>query len=199
MDKYIEQLSLLPNDFLHIVKSYTVDNGSPRVEPAHILRALLHKNMNLVDYIENTLDSDYYYLLDWADMRMSQTAKSAYPMRDISLTEESKSIVREALQISKSLGEKGIDAKTLLAAVVSPGVGFSADQLKTLPLSRNNILSNLAGNSQSAQVPFSETDGYKATSAGDNSNGYYVSLLSEDIVYDIIGLDDKVRNMIETL
>ena len=96
MDKYIEQLSLLPNDFLHIVKSYTVDNGSPRVEPAHILRALLHKNMNLVDYIENTLDSDYYYLLDWADMRMSQTAKSAYPMRDISLTEESKSIVREA-------------------------------------------------------------------------------------------------------
>lgn len=199
MDKYIEQLSLLPNDFLHIVKSYTVDNGSPRVEPAHILRALLHKNMNLVDYIENTLDSDYYYLLDWADMRMSQTAKSAYPMRDISLTEESKSIVREALQISKSLGEKGIDAKTLLAAVVSPGVGFSADQLKTLPLSRNNILSNLAGNSESAQVPFSETDGYKATSAGDNSNGYYVSLLSEDIVYDIIGLDDKVRNIIETL
>ena len=199
MDKYIEQLSLLPNDFLHIVKSYTVDNGSPRVEPAHILRALLHKNMNLVDYIENTLDSDYYYLLDWADMRMSQTAKSAYPMRDISLTEESKSIVKEALQISKSLGEKGIDAKTLLAAVVSPGVGFSADQLKTLPLSRNNILSNLAGNSESAQVPFSETDGYKATSAGDNSNGYYVSLLSEDIVYDIIGLDDKVRNMIETL
>lgn len=199
MDKYIEQLSLLPNDFLHIVKSYTVDNGSPRVEPAHILRALLHKNMNLVDYIENTLDSDYYYLLDWADMRMSQTAKSAYPMRDISLTEESKSIVREALQIGKSLGKKEIDAKTLLAAVVSPGVGFSADQLKTLPLSRNNILSNLAENSESAQVSFSDNDGYKSTSAGDNTNVYYVSLLSEDIAYDIIGLDDKVRNMIEIL
>ena len=58
--------------------------------------------MNLVDFIENTLDSDYYYLLDWADVRMGQTPKSAYPMRDILLSEESRSVVREALRIKRS-------------------------------------------------------------------------------------------------
>ncbi len=199
MDKYIEQLSLLPNDFLHIVKSYAVDNGSPKVEPAHLLRALLHKNMNLVDFIENTLDSDYYYLLDWADVRMGQTPKSAYPMRDILLSEESRSVVREALQISKGLGNEEIDVKTLLAAVVSPGVGFSADQLKTLPLSHNGILNCLSGNSLSGISEPKVKDGIGAIIVDDNSNGYFIPLLSENTAYNIIGLDDKVRNMIETL
>ncbi len=199
MDKYIEQLSLLPNDFLHIVKSYAVDNGSPRVEPAHILRALLHKNMNLVDFIENTLDSDYYYLLDWADVRMGQAAKSPYPMREMSLSEASKSVVREALRISKKLGNEVIDVKTLLAAVVSPGVGFSADQLKTFPLSYNCILSYLAGSQDGVPATLTTDEKHGSYNVTGNSTGYYISLLSEDVTCDIIGLDDKVRNMIETL
>lgn len=200
MDKYIEQLSSLPNDFLHIVKSYATDNSSPKVEPAHILRALLHKNMCLVDFIENTLDSDYYYLLDWADVRMGQTAKSAYPMKELTLSESSRSVVKEALRISKELGNEVIDARTLLAAVVSPGVGFSADQLKTLPISHNAILSCLSGNSERGlSAGQTGVSAYGATFEETRSDGYIVPLLSENTAYEIIGLDGKVRDMIETL
>lgn len=199
MDKYVEKLSLLPNDFLHIVKSFATDNSSPTVEPAHILRALLHKNAGLFDFIENVLDSDYYYLLDWADVRMGQMPKSPYPMRDVVLSDEAKSVVREAIRLSQQAGKEDIDFKTLLAAVISPGVGFSADQLKTLPLSYNsvtNAISDYLG-ATTANAP------YSAPSASLNgksaSSPYFTPLLSEKCASPVIGLDNKVKGMIETL
>ncbi len=200
MDKYTEQLSLLPNDFVHIARSYASDNGSPKIEPAHLLRALLHKSMNLVDFIENTLDSDYYYLLDWADVRMGQTPKSPYPMRETVLSDATRSVVREALQTAKSLGHEEIDAKTLLAALVAPGVGFSADQLKTLPLSHRTVLDCLT--SGNAPAP-SQAPGGKPThiypGGTDGIAQYLIPLLDDHAEHDIIGVDDTLRNMIEVL
>ena len=140
MDKYLEQLAALPCDFLHIAKSYAVDNGSPKIEPAHMLRALLHKNVGLVDFIENTLDSDYYYIVDWTDVRVGQAPKSVYPMKEDVLSDDSRSVVKEAQRISQGLGKSGIDLKSLLAAVITPGAGFTVEQLKTFPLSHMHRL-----------------------------------------------------------
>ena len=56
MDKYVEKLSNLQFDLLHIAQSYANDNNSPQIEPAHILRALLHKSAGLINFIEDTLD-----------------------------------------------------------------------------------------------------------------------------------------------
>ena len=83
MDKYSELLANLPFDLLHIAQSCANDNKSPKIEPAHLLRALLHKSAGLVNYIEDTLDEDYYYLVDWTDMRMKQCDKSPYGMKGI--------------------------------------------------------------------------------------------------------------------
>lgn len=195
MDKYIEQLVSIPNDFLHIAKSFAIDNGSPKIEPAHILRALLHKNVGLIDYIENTLDSDYYYILDWTDVRIGQTPKSAYPMRDIVLSEETKGVLKEALRISKDLGNSEIDVKALLAAVITPGVGFTVEQLKTLPLSHTNIVNNLSENVGSSP----KSQGVFVNKSGNEMNRYFSLLLDESSPCEIIGFDEKVRNIIESL
>ena len=64
MDKYTRMLENFPFDLLHIAQSYATDNKSPKIEPAHLLRALLHKSAGMVNYIEDTLDEDYYYLVD---------------------------------------------------------------------------------------------------------------------------------------
>ncbi len=198
MDKYIEYLSLLPNDFLHIVKSFTLDNRSPQIEPAHILRALLHKEIGLIDFIENTLDSDYYYILDWTDVRVTQAPKSAYPMRETKLSEEARSVVKEAIRLTKTLGNNDIAFKALLAAVTTPGIGFSVDQLKTLPLSHNNILNKLSGSTTTTQrnpSVFSE-----ATSTAQPIVTPYLKLFTDDdLNHEIIGFETKVRNMIEAL
>lgn len=197
MDKYIEALTLIPNDYLHIASSFALDNNSPKIEPSHLLRALLHKSVGLVDFIENTLDSDYYYLLDWADMRVSQSPKSAYPMREATLSDTSKSVVREALRLCKTLGQENIDEKTLLFALVSPGFGFSAEQLKTLPLSPDTVLKTLdsADDNQSDSTMKVVTN--KAFSSKDNS--YFENALDALNDNEIIGFDKEIKSMIETL
>ena len=97
MDKYTESLSGLSFDLLHIAQSFANDNNCPQIEPAHILRALLHKSAGLVNFIEDTLDSDYYYLVDWADMRIQQCDKSPYKMKGYELSYESKQVIKEAM------------------------------------------------------------------------------------------------------
>lgn len=200
MDKYIELLSMLPNGFLHIAKSYAIDNSSPKIEPAHLLRALLHKATGLINYIENTLDSDYYYILDWADLRMGQAPKSPYPMKEAVLSDEAKSVVKEAKRIAeKYQADANISPIVLLAAVVTPGTGFSVDQLKTLPLSPDTILNTFQKTSPAAD---GNDDHPKGSNAGIHYAGkseFYESLLENHPDSEIVGLDDKTRLMVEAL
>ena len=43
-------------DLVHIAQSLASDNRSPRIEPVHLFRALLHKSVGLVHFIEDVLD-----------------------------------------------------------------------------------------------------------------------------------------------
>ena len=104
MDKYTQLLMALPFDYLHLAESFANDNHSPKIEPAHLFRALLHKNAGLVNFIEDTLDEDYYYFVDWADMRMMQCEKSPYPMKGVQLSHDSQMVVKEAQSISEKSG-----------------------------------------------------------------------------------------------
>lgn len=198
MDKYTEALSRIPNGYLHVVSSFAIDNNSPKIEPAHMLRALLHKSMGLVDYIENKLDSDYYYLLDWTDIRVGQCLKSPYPMKEAILSDASKSVVKEAQRLCKSYGLDEIDVKLLLCALASPGVGFSAEQLKTLPLSPDSIRNTLSGEIQHES---SAGNGIPARNSYTVSFGgtYCEQVLDNLASIDIIGFDKEIKSMIETL
>ena len=106
MDKYIQRLANLPFDLLHIAQSFANDNKSPKIEPAHLLRALLHKSVGLVHFIEDTIDEDYYYLVDWADMRMQQCDKSPYAMKGFELSHDSENVVKEAIEIALQIKKK---------------------------------------------------------------------------------------------
>ena len=193
MDKYIATLASIPDGYLHIAFSFAKDNSSPVVEPAHLLRALLHKNIGLIDFIENKLDSDYYYILDWADVKVSQCMKSPYPMKEPVLSESSRSVVKEALRIAKSYGNEEVDVKSLLSALVSPGFGFSADQLKTLPLSPYVIINYNTGG-------VSSSDSYVDVNINQQvESTYCVDILSNCHSYEVIGFEKEVRSMIESL
>lgn len=199
MDKYTEFLTQIPDDFLHIVKSFVVDNNSSRIEPAHIFRALLHKNVGLIDLIEDRLDSDYYYLLDWADMRLRQTLKSAYPMKEICYSDEAKSVIREAKKLSDKLGPDCLSTYCLLAAIVSPGVGFTADQLKTLPLTSECVIQAISGDEPKNKISSRERESFTTTSDERKEDRYYTELVEELPHLPILGLDDKIRSMVEVL
>lgn len=196
MDKYVEQLSSLHFDLLHIAQSYANDNNSPLIEPAHILRALLHKSAGLINFIEDTLDSDYYYLVDWADMRIQQCDKSPYKMKGFDFSHETKSVIKEAVNISEKAGLSQIDATCILAALITPGIAFSFEQLKTMPLKSEKVL-NTIKSSPSTNTNTSDTIGHSKVETEENE--YYISLLNDCKETNIIGFDNEKRSLIEVL
>ena len=197
MDKYSEMLADLPFDLLHVAQSFANDNKSPKIEPAHLFRALLHKSAGLVSFIEDTLDEDYYYMLDWADMRMKQCDKSPYGMKGIELSQDSKNVVKEAKEIAEKHGLNEITLVTLLASLVTPGIGFTYEQLKTLPLQAEKVMATQAGGVvKPASTP---TGGGVAAAGVAGTNDYCISMLAEVPEAPVIGFDKEILSIVEIL
>lgn len=198
-DKYSLHLQTLPFDLLHIAQSFANDNKSPKIEPAHLFRALLHKSAGLVKFIEDTLDEDYYYLVDWCDMRMQQCDKSPYGMKGAELSRDAQVVVKEALSICENAGIDGLKAEAILAALVSPGVGFSSEQLKTMPMKADKIIAVLAGNAPAKPAATGSTGSVSTTATASTESEYYTNMLSDLPESDIIGFKDEIRSLIEVL
>ena len=199
MDKYTQLLMSLPFDYLHLAESFANDNHSPKIEPAHLFRALLHKNAGLVNYIEDTLDEDYYYFVDWADMRMMQCEKSPYPMKGVQLSHASQMVVKEAQNISEKLGLPELNTICLLASLVTPGIGFSFEELKTLPLKADKVISTIKTTS-SKSLNKIVANGIDASKSGVGVNSEYcVPMLDQADNNQVVGFDNEILSIVEVL
>ena len=198
MDKYSQLLQGFSFDLLHIAQSYATDNKSPKIEPAHLLRALLHKSAGLVNFIEDTLDEDYYYLVDWTDMRIKQCDKSPYGMKGIELSHDSQMAVKEALEISEKCGLSEITPITLLASLVTPGIGFSYEQLKTLPLQAEKIIKTIESDAPTRPQITSSQVG-KSVSSAVETQEYCMSMLVDVPESKVIGFDQEILSIVEVL
>lgn len=159
-----DNLSPVVVDALGIAEAYAKEHMSGAIDPAHILKALLHKDIGLISFIEKTLQQDYYYLLDWADMRIKMIKKNPDGGKSIKFNALTKAVVSEADSIRQARKEDMINEYHLLMAVVTPGVGFTFEQLKTLPLQKEEIMNaigagsvtnavaNVGGSSKGAKV-----------------------------------------------
>lgn len=187
----------LSADVAHIAQSYASDNHSPQIEPVHIFRALLHKSVGLVHFIEDTLDEDYYYLVDWCDIHMQQCEKSPYGMRKAEFSRASQSVIKEAAALLNAIGKDSCKSEILLAALVSPGVGFTSEQLKTMPLTKDKIMSAI----NAGKTGMSNGNKESAPMASHNTgNNVYVSSMLECVDdVEIIGMDREIRLLIEIL
>lgn len=98
-------------EVIRIAQAYAKENMSGAIEPSHMFKALLHKDVGLVAFIEKTLAQDYYYLMDWADMRIKMEQKSSRPEADIQLSPATIEVIDEATNIADRLGLDEVDAR----------------------------------------------------------------------------------------
>ena len=143
-----EQLKVIAN-------SYAEEFHSDAIYPAHLFKAILHKEMGLVRFLESDLDKDYYYLLDWADVQIQLAPRAVRPMRDLAYSDESEEVLREAENYKVKFNLEETEPVCVLAALVTPGVGFSFDQLKTLPLTPSDISAKMGGGAN-VEAPYME-------------------------------------------
>ena len=195
--KIAEYFDGLQVDLIHISQAFAVDNKSPQIEPVHIFRALLHKSAGLVNYIEDSLNEDYYYLIDWCDIHIQQCDKSPYPMKKVEFSRDSQNVIKEAISLEEQYGTETHKLEFLLTALVSPGVGFSSEQLKTMPLSREKVLSYISKNVKNAVNSSKEI----RPSANDrkSQNVYYNSLFDATNEVEIIDMENNLRSLVEIL
>ena len=167
-------------DVVRIAREYAKENMGAAVEPSHLFKALLHKEAGLVSFIEKTLAQDYYYLLDWADMRVRMEHKGSRPEAELQLSPASVEVIEEAESIAEKIGADDVDARILLASVVTPGVGFSHDQLKTLPLTPDDVL-NAIGPGPSKGVKSHDKPAKAADGAGKSNVGKFCHDLNAQV------------------
>ena len=138
-----------------IANSFAEEYCSDAIYPAHLFKAVLHKEMGLVHFVETELDKDYYYLQDWADVQMQLAPRAVRPMRDLELSDEAQAVMEEAENYKVKFDLDEATPVCVLASLVTPGVGFSFDQLKTLPLTPSDISAKMAKGAN-VEAPYME-------------------------------------------
>lgn len=182
---------------LTIAKRYAEENMNGQVTPAHLFKAVLHKDIGLSEWIENDLQKDYYYLLEWADAQIQFLDKTSKP-GDIGLSDEAETVISEADNYMEQMGLNEVDATCILAALVTPGVGFSFVQLKTLPLTVQEVVDCIV------KQPVSETNaGKRPIRYNRNSLSKYciewTSKFRNEGATPVIGFEREILSIFEIL
>ena len=138
-----------------IANSFAEEYCSDAIYPAHLFKAILHKEIGLVHFIESELDKDYFYLQDWADVQMQLAPRAVRPMRDLEYSDEAQAVLEEAENYQVKFNLEECTDVCVLASLVTPGVGFSFDQLKTLPLTPSDISAKMGGGAN-VEAPYME-------------------------------------------
>ena len=184
---------------MNIAESYAKDALHEEISPEHLMKAVLHKETGMVEFLENK-DKDYYYILDWVNSRLKVLPKSSTPFYDLSFSKASYTVLDEAENISSTYGNGYLEPLHILAALVTPGVGFTFDQLKTLPLTPEDLLGVSKTPAQG------QGQGYASASSsgtgGKNLSTYCIDKIIEaknGYMPIIIGFEKEMQAIFETL
>lgn len=131
-------------EVLHIAAAIARENYNNSFGAPHLLRALLHPDTGLQDFLRS-LDKDPGYFIDWAEVRIEEYPKTAALPESPQQNEEIEPLLEEADEVRVKLGLDEVSALCLLTALVKPYIAFTPQQLKSLPLRENEMLSLFTG------------------------------------------------------
>ncbi len=191
----------LQNAF-HIAESLAKDFYNKEYGAAHLLKALMHKDAGLSDLLF-TVDADTFYIEEWCEVRLEGLPKVASVPHKIEGDDSIKAVLNEAENLMLKIGGNSISEAAVLVAICTPGVGFSYEQLKSLPINANEILDKIATKSplKSAKNTVNSGSGF---AGGDTSilNEYCINKkekASEGNLKKIFGRDGELKMIIEIL
>ncbi|MCL2041734.1 MAG: ATP-dependent Clp protease ATP-binding subunit [Bacteroidales bacterium] len=187
---------------MKIAGSYAKESMNETIAPAHLLKAVLHKETGLVSFLEN-INKDYYYLLDWANARIKMLDKTSSPIFNVTFSDTFQTVLEEAESFRAKYGAAQLEPIYLLAALATPGVGFTFEQLKTFPLSADELFANLDAPKQAKTSGKSSSQGGGSTGqSGRNLTMYAIDKNMEarnGYMPIVIGLEKEMQAIFETL
>lgn len=189
---------------IQIAQSIAKEYSNAAFSPAHLLRAMLHKELSLRSYLEEG-NKDFYFMEDWADVRIESYPKAS-KVESPSGDEKLLTVLNEAENIRIKLGKDEIDLVAILGAIATPGLAFSYDQLKTFPITVAEIVSNNLEKSElNAAIGGNKTTETASKSGAGNTGAltkYCIDKTAqarEGKLDAIIGRDKEIRMISEIL
>ena len=197
---------------IRIAQSFAREYDNEKFGLPHLLRGLLHKEVGLADFLKS-LDKDTGYMIDWAEIKMEEAPKAGKLPETILADDKVTAVFEEADNIRLKIGLDDITPICVLAAMVKPNIGFTADQLKSFPLREKEVL-DLYLNDAQAKTAIGVKGGGNGISGGGASSGsagvrgdsallkYCIdktSLAREGKIDPIVGRDKEMRMMLEIL
>ncbi len=198
------QLSDQMKQVIKISQSIAREFMHSQFSPAHLLKAMLHKDIGLLPFLEE-MGKDFYYMEEWAEVRIESYPKSSKATDQPTADSDVKAVFNEADNIRLKIGEDVISPICTLTAITIPGVGFSYEQLKTFNLNQQEILDKVIENKSFEHAV--GTDLKKS----ENKNSEIkqaallkfctdlTSLAQQGKLDSVIGRDKEIRMMIEIL
>ncbi len=190
---------------LHIAKQIAQDHSHQSYGPAHIIKALLHKDFPLLRFLHSS-DVDVYFIDEWADVHIESFPKRSGAQREIEANEEAMVVIDEADFIKDKLHREETDLLCMFIAAITPGIGFNYDQLKSLPVNHNELVDKFKKggkvNTSSATEITTSSDTELAISSNDTLKKYTTDKIASAKAqkYEhIIGRDRELKKISEIL
>ena len=187
---------------IQIAQALAKENLHPKFSGSHLLRALLHKDIELIPLLEG-MGKDFFYMQDWADVRIEELPKAAKPVDNPLGDDKVGAAMLEADNIRIKLNKDDIDPICVFASLVTPGVAFTYEQLKSFPVTQAELVSAQAENASIQQAVFAPKAGSPDKAATQNALLKYCrdksALAKEGRLDPIIGRDKETRMVAEVL
>ncbi|WP_312336551.1 ATP-dependent Clp protease ATP-binding subunit [Sphingobacterium sp.] len=193
---------------IHIAQALAEEYHQSQFGPAHLLKALMHKDVGLRQFVQS-IQKDDQYIAEWAEVRMDELERSRnlLPAEEIKGNEAVIRLLDEADLVRIKLGLDLITPICLLAAIAKAGIAFDVNQLKSFPIKekeiydlyidQNQIKQAVSGSAETHIGQTGEQSGIK------NALHQYcidrLQLVREGKADPIVGRDREIRMMLEIL
>lgn len=184
---------------VEIAQSLAKEYHNEYFYPAHLLRALFHKDVGLKNFIES-IGKDAGFIMEWAEVRMDEYPKTAKIKENLTADEKAKLVFEEADNVRMKMGLDLISPICTLSAIAKPGVGFSSEQLRSFPVKEKEVL-DVYFKEDNLQQAVNGQEADKKPGAGALYK-YCIertALAKEGKTDPIIGRDKETRMMMEIL
>lgn len=136
---------------LNIAQAFARENANGQYTPSHLLKALLHRDVGIRDFIL-CLTDDIGYIEEWADVLIEELPKST-ELSEIGPDLHMDNVFQCAEDARIRFGLYNVNPVCVLLALVKPEIAFSAGQLRSFPIKERDILDFYTGESPDKEVP----------------------------------------------
>lgn len=193
---------------LHIAQAVAHEYRHEYYAAPHLLMALLHNEIGLASWLAVELDKDIHYLREWAEVRLESLPKATRPPETPAADKDLKPVLEVADLVALQLAKDETDPLCALAALLRPGLVYTPEQLKSLPLTQREVVE--AAEPDAMQPVAVGADGQESTPLTDRAAPDKAGALATYCVNKtaeaeagkldpIVGRDAETRQMAEIL